>query len=316
MEYVRLGATGLEVSQLCLGTWKFGTETNGVIETDRDAAHEILDAAWEQGINFFDTANSYGDGLSEEYLGDWLAQRDREDFVVASKVYWATRGRRTSGLSRKIIRAEIEDTLERLGTDYLDIYYIHSWHEETPIQETLSTLNELVRDGTVHYLGASNLAAWQLLKSLWVSDTHDYEPFSVVQPRFNAINRESIAPLLAACADQQLAVCGYSPLAGGFLTGKYSQHDAPPADSRAALDDRFGEFTRREWGILEAVRDVATETDATCAQVALQWAIETPDIVSVPIVGARSVSQLEENLGALDVALTPEQYDRIANAVD
>lgn len=314
MEYVRLGSTGLEVSQLCLGTWKFGTESDGTVETDRDQAHDLLDAAADRGINFFDTANSYGNGRSEQYIGEWLADRDREDFVIASKVYWARRGRRERGLSRKIVRAEVEGTLDRLGTDYLDIYYIHSWHGPSPIEETLAVLDDLVREGKVRYIGASNLAAWQLTKSHWTSDVSDLERFTVVQPRYNAVVHDSVDSLLDVCRDQSVAVCGYSPLAGGFLTGKYGEDGDKPPGSRGALDDSFGDFSDREWAVLESVREVARETGATPAQVAIRWAMDIDGLSSVPIVGARSVEQLDENLGAVDVSLSDAQYDRIATA--
>jgi aryl-alcohol dehydrogenase-like predicted oxidoreductase len=330
MEYTTLGETGLEVSQVCLGTWKFGTKTDGVVETDREESHELLDAAWNRGINFFDTANSYGQGRSEQYIGEWRADGDGEDIVLASKVYWTTRGRRERGLSRKIIRSEIEGTLERLGTEYLDLYYIHMWHDETPIEETLATLNDLVREGRVRYIGASNLATWQLLKALWTSEYNGWEQFSVVQPRYNAITHDpvvqvarppydtreekSATEMIDACRDKDVGICGYSPLAGGFLTGKYKRDGEPPAGSRASLDDDFGEFETWEWETLDAIRDVAAETGATPTQVAIRWAMDIEAVTSVPIVGARSVDQIEENSRAVDLSLSPEQYERIAAA--
>ena len=327
MEYVRLGGTGLEVSQLCLGTWMFGTETEDGVVTDREQAHDLLDAAFEQGINFFDTANNYGGGDSERYIGEWLGDRDREDVVIASKVYWTTRGRREAGLSRKIVRAEIEGTLDRLGIDYLDIYYVHGWHEPSPLVETLSALNDLVRDGKVHYLGVSNFAAWQLLKARWLSDSYDWEPVSVIQPRYNAVDHvpytvdpeEQLLPdLFDACRDQEVAVCPYAPLAGGFLTGKYERGPdgaiLGPDGARADLSENFGPFSDREWAVLDAVRDVALELDATPAQVAIRWAMEVDGVTSVPIVGARSSDHLAENVGSLDVSLSADQHNRIERA--
>jgi aryl-alcohol dehydrogenase-like predicted oxidoreductase len=328
MDYVRLGGSGLEVSKLCLGTWMFGTENeDGVVATDREQAHELLDAAFERGINFFDTANNYGGGDSERYLGEWLEDRDRENVVVASKVYWTTRGRREAGLSRKIVRAEIEGTLERLGTDYLDVYYVHGWHEPSPLVETVSALNDLVRDGKVHYLGVSNFAAWQLLKALWAADTHDWEPVSVIQPRYNAADRvpytvdpteQPLPDLFDACRDQNVAVCPYAPLAGGFLTGKYDRGPdgavLGPDGSRADLSEEFGPFSESEWAVLDAVREVAAELDASPAQVAIRWTMAVDGVTSVPIVGARSRDQLEENLGALDLSLSTDQHDRISSA--
>lgn len=328
MDYVRLGGSGLEVSQLCLGTWMFGAETDdGEVVTDRDQAHDLLDAAWDHGINFFDTANSYGDGHSERYIGDWLDDHDRENFILASKVYFDTRGRQEIGLSRKIIRAEIETTLERLDTDYLDIYYVHGWHDPSPIEETLSALNDLVREGRVRYLGVSNFATWQLIQSRWIADVHDWESISVIQPRFNAVDHypytgdpseQPLPGLFDACRDQDVAVAPYAPLAGGFLTGKYERGPDDqirgPNGARVDLSDNFGPFSDRAWAVLDAVTDVAGTVDATPAQVALRWVIDIDGVTSVPIVGARSREQLRENVGALDVSLSTEQYDRIADA--
>ncbi|NLV05624.1 aldo/keto reductase [Haloarcula rubripromontorii] len=330
MEYTRLGSTGTTVSQLCFGTWRFGRETGGVVETDREEAHDLLDAAWERGINFIDTANVYGNpnGTSEEYIGEWLDDYDREDFVIASKVYFPFDGRgepgpNDSGLGRKHIRAQIQGTLDRLDTDYLDLYYIHRWDEHSDIEETLSTLDDLVRAGKVHHLGASTMAAWQLTKALWKSDVEDYERFEVTQPLFHAGYRDDVKEYLDVCADQDMAVCPYSPLAGGFLTGKYERTDDDdptafegPEGARGSLSDRFEDFylSERGWHVLDELRAVADELDATPAQVALRWLIEQPDITCVPIVGARTVDQLDENVGATDISLSDEQFNRIVSA--
>ena len=330
MEYTRLGSTGTTVSQLCYGTWRFGRETGGVVETDKEQAHELLDAAWERGINFFDTANVYGNpnGKSERYIGEWLDDRDREDVVLASKVYfpfdgWGEPRPNDSGLGRKHIRAQIEGTLDRLDTDYLDLYYIHRWDEESDIVETLRSLNDLVREGKVHYLGASTMAAWQLTKALWKSDVEGLERFEVTQPLFHAGYRDDVKDYLDVCADQNMAVCPYSPLAGGFLTGKYERTDDDdptkfegPEGARGSLSDRFEDFylSERGWHVLDEIRTVADELDATPPQVALRWLIEQPDITCVPIVGARTVDQLDENVGAADVSLSDEQFNRIVSA--
>jgi len=330
MEYTRLGSTGTTVSQLCYGTWRFGRETGGVVETDREQAHELLDAAWERGINFFDTANVYGtpNGKSERYIGEWLDDRDREDVVIASKVYfpfdgWGEPGPNDSGLGRKHIRAQIEGTLDRLDTDYLDLYYIHRWDEESDIVETLRTLNDLVREGKVHHLGASTMAAWQLTKALWKSDVEDLARFEVTQPLFHAGYRDDIKGYLDVAADQDMAVCPYSPLAGGFLTGKYERTDDDdptafegPEGSRGDIYDSFEDYylSERGWHVLDELRAVADELDATPAQVALRWLIEQPDITCVPIVGARTVDQLDENVGATDISLSDDQFNRIVSA--
>ncbi len=327
MEYVSLGNTGTTVSRLCFGTWRFGKRHGDVVETEKDEAHDLLDAARDHGINFIDTANVYGDpdGTAETWIGEWLEDQDREEFVVASKVYfpfdgWGEPGPNDSGLGRKHIRTQIEGTLERLGTDYLDLYYIHRWDDDTPIRETLSTLNDLVREGKVRHLGASSMAAWKLTKALWTSDVHDFERFDVTQPMVNAAHYDAVGDYLDVCADQDLAVCPYSPLAGGFLTGKYDR--APdgtveaPDGSRATLTETFGDryATDRAWDVLEAVEDVADELEATPAQVSLRWLMEQDRFTCVPIVGARSPDQLAENVDAVDLDLSAEQFARIDEA--
>ena len=327
MDYRQLGSTGTRVSELCFGTWRFGRRTGGVLETDEAAAHELLDAFADRGGNFIDTANVYGDpnGTSEEYIGNWLADREREQYVLASKVYFGfdDSNPNGSGLSRTHIRNQIEGTLDRLDTDYLDLYYIHRWDENTPIEETLATLDALVEEGKVNYLGASTMASWQLTKALWQSDVNDYERFEVTQPLFHAGYYEDVEEYLSVVADQDLAVCPYSPLAGGFLTGKYTRADPDdpksveaPDGSRGSFDERFERFylSERGWKVLDEVRAVASELDATPAQVALRWLMDQREFTCVPIVGARTVDQLTENLGAADLSMTRNQHDRITDA--
>ncbi|ELZ26574.1 oxidoreductase, aryl-alcohol dehydrogenase like protein [Halogeometricum pallidum JCM 14848] len=327
LDYRRLGSTGTSVSELCFGTWRFGRETNGVLETSKEDAHDLLDAFADRGGNFIDTANVYGNpnGRSESWIGDWLEGRDREEYVLASKVYFPfdEDDPNGSGLSRTHIRNQIEGTLDRLGTDYLDLYYIHRWDEETDVEETLSTLNGLVEKGKVSYLGASTMASWQLTKALWKSELHDWERFEVTQPLFHAGYYEDVEEYLDVCGDQELAVCPYSPLAGGFLTGKYERTDpedpkqvVAPDGSRASFDERFDQFylSERGWKVLDAVREVADEADASPAQVALRWLMDYPDATVVPIVGARTEEQLDENIGAADVDLSEEQWERIMDA--
>ncbi len=319
MEYVPLGPTGTKVSELCLGTWRFGHESGGVIETSREEAHGLLDAAYEEGINFIDTSNNYGGGESERYIGEWLDGRDREEFVIASKVYYTAESRFDRNLSRKTIRAEIEGTLDRLGTEYLDVYYIHRFDDETPIAETLGALDDLVCEGLINHIGASttrerNGAGWKLTKALWTSDAHGLEPFTVTQPKLNAAHRESARGMLDVAADQGLAVCPYEPLEGGFLTGKYTR-EGRPEGSRGALndwtDDRFDDD---QWRSLEAVESVAEEVGATPAQVSLRWLMGHDRFTCVPIVGARTPEQLRENLAATELSLTDDQHERITDA--
>jgi aryl-alcohol dehydrogenase-like predicted oxidoreductase len=322
MEYRRLGRTGLEVSSVCLGTWRFGKESGGVVETDREDAHELLDAFADHGGNFIDTANGYGGGKSERWIGEWLAERDREDYVVASKCFWSTVSRFQENLSRKNVRAEVAGSLDRLGTDYLDILYLHRFDDETPVEHTLRTLDDLVSEGRVHNIGISTCDAWKLTKGLWQADVNNYEAFTVTQPLFHAAYYEDVAEYLDVCADQDLAVCPYSPLAGGFLTGKYERVgdgtydlDAPEG-TRAELDEMFTDWyvSERGWHVLDAVRAVAEEVDASPAQVALRWLMDQPAFDCVPIVGARTTDQLAENVAAVDVSISEEQFDRIREA--
>ena len=319
MRYRELGSTGTKVSELCFGTWRFALESDGVVETDREEAHDLLDEFTEAGGNFIDTANVYGDpsGTSERWIGEWLDERDREEFVLASKVRGGFRdGPNGSGLSRPHIRRQIEGTLDRLGTEYIDVYYIHGWDSKTPIAETLRTMDRLVQEGKVHYLAASNLAGWQLMKALWTSDVEGLEQFEVIQPKFNAAFREQPASLLDVCGDQDLAVCPYSPLEGGFLTGKYERDGSSPEGSRGDLNSWGDRFDERQWRVLEALREVADDLDATPTQVALRWLIDRPRFTCVPIIGARTTDQMSENMAAADIELPERERKRITDAYE
>lgn len=317
MEYKNLGSTGVKVSSLCYGTWRFNSEAeDGTIETDREEAHALLDTFADHGGNFIDTANGYGDGKSERWIGEWLDDRDREDYVLASKVYWSQVSRFSQNLSRKNIRAEIEGSLDRLDTDYLDVYYIHRFDDETPIRETLRTLNQLVEEGKVHYLAASSMAAWKLTKALWTSDAEGLERFEVTQPKFNAAHRDPVSEYLDVCADQDLAVCPWSPLEGGFLTGKYEREGETPEGSRGDLYDWDEHWEDRQWEVLDAVRAVAHEIDATPAQVSLRWMMDHDQFTCIPIIGARTTDQLEDNLGAVEISLSDEQRQSITQAYE
>ncbi|QPV62534.1 aldo/keto reductase [Halosimplex litoreum] len=322
MEYRRLGETGLQVSPVCLGTWRFGKDHDGVVETDREDAHELLDAYAERGGNFIDTANGYGGGDSERWIGEWLEGEDREDYVIASKCFWSTVSRFQENLSKKNVRAEVEGSLDRLGTDYLDVLYLHRFDDDTPIEHTLRAVDDLVSEGKVHYVGISTCDAWKLTKGLWKADVNNYEAFSLTQPLFHAAYYEDVAEYLDVCADQNLAVCPYSPLAGGFLTGKYERVGDGTYDldadegTRGDLDPMFEDWyvSERGWHVLDAVRAVANEVDASPAQVALRWLMDQSEFDCVPIVGARTVDQLDENMGAVDVSISDEQFDRIFEA--
>lgn len=320
LDTVRMGRTGLQVSEIAFGTWRFGRETDaGTVETDRDRAHELLDAYEAAGGRFIDTADIYGSGDSERWIGEWLEERDREDFVVASKIYWPTRedDPNRNGLNRKHLRRQLSLILDRLGTDYLDILYIHRWDDATPAREFMRTLDGFVDDGRVHYLGASTLQpnAWKVARANEIARRQGWEPFSVTQPRYNLVNREIEGEYLEMCRELGLGVFPWSPLAQGFLTGKYERDGDLPEDATASETEGWEEryLTEENFDALDVVREVGAEVGASPAQVALAYQIHHPDLTS-PIVGARTTGQLEENLKAATVSLSDDQFDRLETA--
>jgi aryl-alcohol dehydrogenase-like predicted oxidoreductase len=319
MDAVYLGSTGLQVSEIGFGTWRFGREdATGTVEVGKQRAFELLDAYAEGGGRFIDTADMYGDGLAETWIGEWFEtrERDRESFVVASKVYWPTRGDPNGdGLGRKHLRRSVDAVLERLGTDYVDLLYTHRWDDETPVEEFMRTLDGFVADGRVHYLGTSTFEpnAWKVARANELADRRGYEPFTVAQPRYNLVDREIVGNYLEMSREYGIGVCPWSPLAGGFLTGKYDRESGVPEGSRAARSDDFGDryFTEANFRVLDVLLEVANELDAAPAAVALAWLREQG---TVPIVGARTPGQLEANLGAAGVSLTESQYERLSEA--
>ncbi len=311
MGYTRLGGTGLEVSQLCLGCMNFGSDEPWMIGDEAESV-ELIERALELGINFLDTANVYSQGESEAIVGRAIEGHDRSELVIATKVYGAMgEGPNKQGLSRKHIIHQCEASLERLGTEYIDLYQIHRFDEQTPIEETLSALTYLIDEGLVQYIGASTMAGWQFSKALYTADLEGYERFTCMQPEYNAVDRHEERNLLPICADQEVGVIPWSPLAGGFLTGKYSRDEEPAADWRAA-DDEYtnNRFTDENWAVLEAIESVADERGATPPQVAIAWLLEQP-VVDAPIIGPRTVSHLEENVESLEVLLTADDLERI-----
>ena len=319
MDAVYLGSTGLQVSEIAFGTWRFGREdATGTTEVGKQRAFELLDAYAEGGGRFIDTADMYGDGLAETWIGEWFETRewDRESFVVASKVYWPTRGDPNGdGLGRKHLRRSVDAILERLGTDYVDLLYTHRWDDETPVEEFMRTLDGFVADGRVHYLGTSTFEpnAWKVARANEIARQHGYEPFTVAQPRYNLVDREIVGNYLEMSREYGIGICPWSPLAGGFLTGKYDRESGVPEGSRAARSDDFGDryFTEANFRALDVLLEVANELDAAPAAVALAWLREQG---TVPIVGARTPGQLETNLGAVGVSLTESQYERLSEA--
>lgn len=317
LDRTRLGGTGIEVSELALGTWWFGTERDGSVEIPAERAHELLDAYADRGGNFIDTADRYGGGRSEEIIGDWLAGRDREAFVVASKVGRATRER--EDLSRKHLRRGLDGILDRLGTDHLDVLYAHRWDADTGAEAVMRTLDDFVRDGRVHHLGVSTFEpdAWRVARANEIARREGLEPFAVAQPPYNLAKRDVERNYLPMCRSYGLAVVPYNPLGEGFLTGKYDADEPPPAGTRAAwkpnVVDRY--FDEANFELVDLIADVARAVGATPAQVSIAWLCGHPD-VAAPVVGGRTVDQLEENLGAADLSLTDEQRSRLDGFFD
>jgi len=322
LEFVPLGDTGLRTSELQFGTWRFGRETEeGHLEIDRPRAMNLLDGYGAAGGRFIDTADVYGGGDAEAWIGDWLEGRDRDRFTIASKIYWQTRegDPNSKGTNRKNLRHRVDAILDRLGTDYIDVLYLHRWDDATPTRETMRTLSRLVDDGRVHYLGASTLRpnAWKVASANEHARREGWEPFTVAQPRYNLVDREIEGDYLEMCRAEGLAVCPWSPLAQGFLTGKYDRTDGLTGDSLAAESSRFEDayLTEANFDVHDELDAVARAVEATPAQVALAW-LSALDGVTAPIVGARTLDQLEENLTAAAVDLADEQVRRLTEATD
>jgi len=319
MEYRRLGESGLKVSTLCLGTMTFGEADQSSfmhqVGCDEPTSFEIMDRALDAGINFFDTADVYGqDGLTEQVIGRWFEARGRRDEVVlASKFRFRMgEGPNGTGASRYRIVKTVEDSLRRLKTDHIDLYQIHMQDLDTPEEETLRALDDLVRAGKVLYIGASNYAAYRLVESQWISRTQHLERFVSLQAQYSLLVRELEREHVQACERYGMGMLPWSPLAGGFLSGKYKRDQAPPAGAR--LDKwearREAYDTPKNWAILEALEAVAQELEASPAQVALAWLLRKPTVTSV-IFGARTVAQLEDNLAAAALELPDAALARL-----
>ena len=303
-----LGPTGVKVSPICLGTMQFGWTA------DRKQAFKVLDAFFEAGGNFIDTADVYSrwvegnpGGVAEEIIGDWMQDRgNRREIVLATKVrgrMWD--GPNGEGLSRYHIRWAVEDSLRRLKTDVIDLYQMHWPDYSTPLGETLRTLDDLVREGKVLYIGVSNYPGWLIEQSMLISELNNYEKFISVQPKYNIIDREDFErDVLPQVTKYHLGVIPYSPLAAGFLTGKYRKdHPLPTSVRASSVQERY--FNERSFAILDKVIEMAKKLDATPAQVSLAWLLHKPFITS-PVIGANTVDQLMDNLKAAQIEIPPE----------
>lgn len=317
MEHRSFGRSGVKVSPLCLGTMQFGWTA------DEKASFEVLDAAYDAGINFIDTADIYSrwidgnpGGVAESIIGKWLRKNPekRTQVILATKVRGRMgEGPNDEGLSRKHIFSAVEQSLKRLGTDYIDLYQVHWPDESTPIEETLRALDDLVRDGRVLYIGCSNYPAWRLMESLWTSDRCRLTSFISLQPHYNLVHRDEFERELEdICLKFDIGVIPYSPLAGGFLTGKYAGDQTPPEGSRGATSDRIQAYLMDPHSLstLEIVKQIALERQKSPSQVALRWLISRPAVVSA-IIGPRDLEQLEDNLGCLSVELSDEDMQRL-----
>jgi len=316
------------VSELCLGTMNFGSRV------DESTAVKIVRRAVDLGINFVDTANAYNRGKSEEILGKAIKGM-RDDLVIATKVrHRMGPSPNDEGLSRKHIMHAAKESLRRLDTDYIDIYYAHRpsnvdvpegpirgfFGEPVPMTETLGSLTDLVRSGKVRYVGCSNFPGWLLCKSLWVSDRHMLERYVVAQPSYNLLNREIEREIIPLCIDQGIGIVSYSPLAGGALTGKYKAGKPPPADSRGAIELEWFKVSGQHWEdpknvrTLQGLEELSKDLGRPMHQIALAWLLANPAITS-PIIGASNVQQLEENIAATELKLSKNDLERIDRIV-
>jgi 1-deoxyxylulose-5-phosphate synthase len=315
MEYARLGNTGLKVSRICLGCMTYGSPATGELKGGRHAwalnerdSQPFLRQALDLGINFFDTANVYSSGASEEVVGRFLkANTRRESVVIATKVHGVMRDEPNgSGLSRKAIFFELEQSLRRLETDYVDLYQIHRWDNDTPMEETLEALHDLVKAGKVRYIGASSMYAWQLAKALYLAGLHGWTRFVSMQNHLNLIYREEEREMLPLCADQGIGVIPWSPLARGRLARPWQSETTKRSET-----DQFGNTMYKltedaDRRVVETLETVAGSRGVPMAQVALAWMLSKP-VITAPIVGATKPHHLEDAAAALNVKLTPEE---------
>ena len=308
MQHTRLGSTGLQVSRICLGTMSFGNTEDWMVEIEK--ARPIMKRALDLGVNFFDTANVYSNGRSEEIVGELLKDH-RDDVVIATKVRLSTGdGPNKEGLSRYHIMDQFKKSLKRLKTDRIDLYQTHRWDYSTQIEETLVALNDLIRQGTVNYIGTSSMYSWQFAKALFTSDRLGVARFVSMQNHYNLCYREEEREMIPLCRDQGVGLIPWSPLARGFLSGRYKR-GMKPDSARYRTDKYFAErfFRPEDFDVVERAEEIAREKGVTTAQVALAWLLHKG--VTAPIIGATKVEQVEEAVASLDVKLTNDDMKRL-----
>jgi 1-deoxyxylulose-5-phosphate synthase len=313
MEFVKLGRTGLEVSRICLGCMSYGDPNRGdhTWTLNEERSRPLIRRALEAGVNFFDTANTYSDGTSEEYLG--RAIRDfttRDEVAIATKVYVRMRpGPNGGGLSRKAILSEIDHSLRRLGTDYVDLYQIHRWDHSTPIEETLEALHDVVKAGKARYIGASSMYAWQFAKALAISERQGWTRFVSMQNHLNLLYREEEREMLPLCRDAGIGVIPWSPLARGRLTRDWSEPSLR-SETDKVIPKLYTKTEEADRRVVERVAEIAAERGAPRAQIALAWLLAKPG-VTAPIVGATKPEHLEDALAAMSLKLSAEEVARL-----
>ncbi|HZD74660.1 MAG TPA: aldo/keto reductase [Actinomycetota bacterium] len=313
MEYPRLGASGLKVSRIGLGMMSYGSKTERRWHLDQDEAEPIVRHAVEAGVTFFDTADTYSDGLTEEITGRLLRKLFglRDDYLLATKVYYPMGpGPNDRGLSRKHVLAAIDASLRRLGTDHVDLYQIHRWDDETPIEETMQALHDVVRAGKARYLGASSMYAWQFAKAQFTAQAGGWTRFVAMQNHYNLVYREEEREMIPLCADQGVGVIPYSPLARGRLTGsrdRGGRRGTVRSGSDPAADQLYADT---DFDVVDAVREVAAERGVPPARVALAWLLSRP-AVTAPIVGATKLAHLDDAVAALELHLTADEVARL-----
>lgn len=314
MDYVNLGNTGLKVSRICLGMMSYGTSQWRDWVLDEAESRPFIKRALELGINFFDTANMYSNGMSEEVTGRALGNyARREEVVIATKVYFPTNPKdpNARGLSRKHIMDAIDASLQRLGTDYVDLYQIHRWDYATPIEETMEALHDVVKSGKARYIGASSMSAWQFAKALHVADANGWTRFVSMQNHLNLVYREEEREMLPLCRDQGIGVIPWSPLARGFLAGNRSREEW--GDTERAKTDGFAQemyYEEADFDVVDRVVEVAKERGVQPAQIALAWLLQKPGVVA-PIVGATKMPHLEQAVEATNIELTESEIERL-----
>jgi aryl-alcohol dehydrogenase-like predicted oxidoreductase len=320
MKYRPLGNSGLKVSELCLGTMIFGEDSQR--STPADEAEKIIHHFLDKGGNHIDTANVYAAGRSEEIVGKAIQKR-RDQVVLATKVRFSMGdGPNDQGLSRMHILRSVEDSLRRLNTDYIDLLYMHCWDPLTPIEESLNTFNDLVTQGKVRYIGASNFKAWQLMKALALSDTNGWARFIAAQYQYSLVVRDIEDEFADLCLSEGVGITPWGPLGGGFLSGKYQADQRPdePGEGRLATTPDHDEeawirrATVKNWQLLEVIQQIITELPkATYSQIALAWLLSQPAVDSI-VLGVRTLEQLQDNLGAADLQLIEAQIDKLNKA--